>query len=409
MAPNNKQATRLAQHCGYARVARNYALSEFKDKLHLGEFPSDMDLRKAFNAVKDEKFPWCRELSQNPAKNGIRNLGDAIKRWQDKSLPNKFPRYKNRSGKSSYQADNGTGSVKVDGKRIKLPGISWIRLRERLRWRGEIRRVVVSKRAGRWFVSVLVKVGNIPALQGKCLATTSRPVRSCEPRGRIKGIGVGIKTLAVDSDGNEFPNPKALYRYLRKLRRAQRALSRSEYKSKRWYRKLLQVQKLHYRIACIREDAHHKASTAIVKDASVIGIESLRVLGLLKNRRLSKALSDAALSGFLTMLRYKAEAYGVEIIEAPSHFPSSKQCSHCGHKKKTLSLSERTYHCEACGFVMDRDLNAAHNLRNLAASLTERQNGHGARVSPRSEAVRVELATMTTNTGQMCLDLSRLV
>lgn len=164
MAPNNKQATRLAQHCGYARVARNYALSEFKDKLHLGKFPSEMDLRKSFNAVKDEKFPWCRGLSQNPAKNGIRNLGDAIKRWQDKHLPNKFPRYKNRSGKSSYQADNGTGSVKVNGKRIKLPGISWIRLRERLRWRVEIRRVVVSKRAGRWFVSVLVKVGNIPLL-----------------------------------------------------------------------------------------------------------------------------------------------------------------------------------------------------------------------------------------------------
>ena len=396
MDPNNKQATRLAQHCGYSRVARNYALSEFKDKLHSGEFPSEMELRKSFNAVKDEKFPWCRGLSQNPAKNGIRNLGDAIKRWQDKSLPNKFPRYKKRSGKSSYQADNGTGSVKVDGKRIKLPGISWIRLRERLRWKGEIRRVVVSKRAGRWFVSVLVKV-----------ATTSRSVRSCTPRGRIKGVDVGIKTLAVDSDGNAFQNPKALYRYLRKLRRAQRALSRSEYQSHRGYRKLLQVQKLHYRIACIREDAHHKASTAIVKDASVIGIESLRVLGLLKNRRLSKALSDAALSGFLTMLRYKAEVYGVEIIEAPTNFPSSKLCSCCGYKKTTLSLSERTYHCEACGFVMDRDLNAAHNLRNLAASLTERQNGHGARVSPHSEAVRVELATMTTKTGQICLDVSR--
>ena len=398
MDPNNKQATRLAQHCGYARVARNYALSEFKDKHHSGEFPSEMDLRKSFNAVKDEKFPWCRGLSQNPAKNGIRNLGDAIKRWQDKSLPNKFPRYKKRSGKSSYQADNGTGSVKVDGKRIKLPCIGWIRLRERLRWRGEIRRVVVSKRAGRWFVSVLVKV-----------TSTSHSVHYLRGSPQIKGVDVGIKTLAVDSDGNEFPNPKALYRYLRKLRRAQRALSRSEYQSQRWYRKVFQVQKLHYRIACIREDVHHKASTAIVKDASVIGIESLRVLGLLKNRRLSKALSDAALSGFLTMLKYKAEAYGVEIVEAPSHFPSSKLCSHCGHKKKELSLSERIYHCETCGFVMDRDLNAAHNLRNLAASLTERLNGHGARVRPDLQAVRVELATTTDKkTGQISLDVSRL-
>ena len=401
MDPNNKQATLLAKHCGYARVARNYALSEFKDKLPHGEFPSQMDLRKSFNAVKDEKFPWCRELSQNAAKNGIRNLGDAVKRWRDKSLPNKFPRYKKRSGKSSYQADNGAGSVKVDtdAKRIKLPCIGWIRLREKLRWRGQIRRCVVSKRAGRWFVSVLVK---------QVVADRAPSVRSCAEQKPVEGVDVGIKTLAVLSDGREFPNPKALYRYLRKLRRAQRSLSRSEYKSQNWYRKLLRVQKLHYRIACIREDCHHKASTAIVKSASVIGIESLRVLGLLKNRRLSKALSDAALSGFLTMLRYKADASGVEIVEAPSNFPSSKLCSACGHKKKTLSLSERTYHCEACGFVMDRDLNAAHNLRNLAASLSERQNGHGARVSPHLEAVRVELATTTDMNGQISIDVSRL-
>lgn len=400
LKPNNKQATMLAKHCGYARVARNYALSEFKDKLHQGKFLSQMDLRKSFNAVKDEKFPWCRELSQNAAKNGIRNLGDAIKRWHDKSLPNKFPRYKKRSGRISYQADNGAGSVKVDNnaKRIKLPCIGWVRLREKLRARGQIRRCVVSKRAGRWFVSVLVKT---PA--------SEHSVRSCDAEKPIIGVDVGIKTLAVTSDGRAFANPKALYRYLRKLKRAQRALSRSEYKSKRWYRKLFRVQKIHYRIACIREDVHHKASTAIVKSASVIGIESLRVLGLLKNRRLSKALSDAALSGFLTMLRYKAEACGVEIIKAPSNFPSSKQCSACGHKKKTLSLSDRTYHCEACGFVMDRDLNAAHNLRTLAASLTERQNGHGARVSPDSQAVRDELATTTDmKTGQISLDVSRL-
>ena len=400
LKPNNKQATMLAKHCGYARVARNYALSEFKDKLHQGEFLSQMDLRKSFNAVKDEKFPWCRELSQNAAKNGIRNLGDAIKRWRDKSLPNKFPRYKKRSGRISYQADNGAGSVKVDNnaKRIKLPCIGWVRLREKLRARGQIRRCVVSKRAGRWFVSVLVKT---PA--------SEHSVHSCDVEKPIIGVDVGIKTLAVTSDGREFANPKALYRYLRKLKRAQRALSRSAYKSKRWYRKLFRVQNIHYRIACIREDVHHKASTAIVKSASVIGIESLRVLGLLKNRRLSKALSDAALSGFLTMLRYKAEAAGVEIIEAPSNFPSSKLCSACGHKKKTLSLSERTYHCEACGFVMDRDLNAAHNLRTLAASLTERQNGHGARVSPDSQAVRDELATTTDmKTGQISLDVSRL-
>ena len=153
-----------------------------------------------------------------------------------------------------------------------------------------------------------------------------------------------------------------------------------------------------------------------MKAADVLGVEDLRVAGLLKNRRLAKALSDASLSGFLTMLRYKAEAHGVEIVEAPSNFPSSKKCSACGNKKKRLSLSERTYHCEACGAVLDRDLNAAYNLRNLAASLTERQNGCGATVRPRrrhtscvSEARRVEPATTTDKrTGQIKIDLSRL-
>lgn len=384
LAPNNKQATRLAQHCGYARVAQNHALSEFKDNLHQGEWMSDMELRKSFNAVKDEKYPWCRGLSQNVSKNAIRNLGDAIKRWQDKSLPNKFPRYKHRSGRVSYQADNGAGSIQVEDKRVNLPKVGWIRMREALRWRGQIRKCVVSKRAGRWFISILVKTADMGNRQ-----------RSDAPSGEVIGIDVGIKTLAVTSDGRAFENPKALYRYLRKLRRAQRALSRSVYQSRNWYRKALVVQKIHYRIACIREDAHHKASTAIVTSASVIGIESLRVAGLLKNRRLSKALSDASLSGFLTMLKYKAVACGVVSVEAPTHFPSSKQCSACGHRKEKLSLSERTYHCEACGFVCDRDVNAAHNLRHLADSSAERLNGHGAAVRPHSEARRVELATTT--------------
>ena len=380
--PNNKQSTHLAQHCGYARVAQNHALSEFKDKLHQGEWMSDADLRRSFNTVKDEKYDWCRGLSQNAAKNAICNLGDAVKRWR--SGQNKFPRYKKRSGKTSYQADNGAGSIQVEGKRVKLPKIGWIRMHEILRWHGQIRKCVVSKRAGRWFIAILVKT-----------ADTGERQPSCAESGEVIGVDVGIKTLAVTSDGREFKNPKALYRYLRKLRRAQRALSRSEYHSKNWYRKALRVQKIHYRIACIREDAHHKASTAIVQSASVIGIESLRISGLLKNRRLSKALSDASLSSFLTMLKYKADARGVQVVEAPTNFPSSKQCSACGNKKEPLALSERTYHCEACGFVIDRDLNAAYNLRNLADSSAERLNGHGATIRPNSSARRVELATTT--------------
>ena len=116
------------------------------------------------------------------------------------------------------------------------------------------------------------------------------------------------------------------------------------------------------RIACIREDAHHQASIRIVCKASAIGIETLNISGLLKNRRLAKALSDSALSRFLTMLKYKAERHGIPITEADQFYASSKTCSHCGHKKKDLTLSDRTYHCNECGFECDRDVNAAINL-----------------------------------------------
>ncbi len=399
--PNNKQATLLARHCGYARVARNHALSDFKAGLAENEWRSGYTLNVRFNAVKHETYPWCKELDQRAAKNAVMHIDDAVKRWRRGQ--NRFPRYHTRASRTSYQPHE---RVRIDRNRVKLPKIGWVRMREKLRWRGEIRRCVVSKRAGRWFLSVLVKV----------VSDSAPRVRSQRGPMRVVGVDVGIKTLAVTSDGVEFENPKALYRYLRKLRRAQRQLSRSVYRSRNWYRKQFRVQKIHYRICCLREDTHHKASTAIVKSADVLGIESLRVAGLLKNRRLAKALSDASLSGFLTMLRYKAEARGVEIIEAPSNFPSSKTCSACGNKKTKLSLSERTYHCEACGVGIDRDLNAAHNLRNLAASLTERQNGCGATISPHSrhtscvsEARRIETATTTDKrTGQIRIDVSRL-
>ena len=153
-----------------------------------------------------------------------------------------------------------------------------------------------------------------------------------------------------------------LKRYQRKLKRANRALSRKVLRSENWQKAKKRLEGVHYRIACIREDAHHKASTAIVKRASAIGIETLNISGLLKNRRLAKALSDSALSRFLTMLKYKAERRGIPITEADMFFASSKTCSECGHKKDDLTLSDRTYHCTECGFECNRDVNAAINL-----------------------------------------------
>jgi putative transposase len=348
--PNNKQQTAFAQHCRYARVAFNFALSAFKAGLAVGESRSLYDIKREFNAVKREKFDWCSELSQNTSKNAIHNFGDAVSRW--KSKQNSFPVYKKRSDRISYQADNGVGTVEVYKNRIHLPKIGWVRMREELRYTGEVSKVVVSKRNNRWFVSILVHCDAGHAHHQPLLFNNKQPI----------GVDVGINTLATCSDGTKYENPRALKRYERKLKRANRALSRKVYLSKNWQQAKKRLGAVHNRIANIRKDAHHKASTAIVRSAAAIGIETLNISGLLKNRKLAKALSDAALSRFLRMLKYKAERREIPITQAHRFFAFSKTCSYCGHKKKELSLSDRTYHCTECGFECDRDVNAAINL-----------------------------------------------
>ena len=195
-------------------------------------------------------------------------------------------------------------------------------------------------------------------------------------------MDLGIKHLAVTSEGVYYENPKALKRYERKLKRLQRQFSRKVKGSRNWYKLKDKIAKLHYRITCIRQDAQHKASTAIINNASRVGIESLNVAGMLKNRKLARALSDASLSRFLEMLKTKAERINVKVVEADTFYPSSKTCSRCGVVDSDLSLSDRTYHCSVCGHTQDRDLNAAINLRTLAVGHTESINACGDTVRP---------------------------
>ena len=273
-----------------------------------------------------------------------------MKCWKDGQ--NRFPTYKKRSDRISYQADNGVGTVEVYKKRIHLPKIGWVRMREELRFTGEVSKVVISKRNDRWFVSILVHCDSNNYKHQPPLFDDKQPI----------GVDVGINTLATCSNGDTYDNPRPLKRYERKLARENRALSRKQKGSQNWHKQKRRLGSVHYRIACIREDAHHQATIRIVRKASAIGIETLNISGLLKNRRLAKALSDSALSRFLTMLKYKADRRGIPIDEADQFFASSKTCSNCGHKKSDLTLSERTYHCNKCGFECDRDVNAAINL-----------------------------------------------
>jgi putative transposase len=344
----------FSQQCGYARFAYNYALSVFKH-----EYCHWKELNKKFNIFKRD-IEWSRDMDQRAAVFGIKNLGDAISRWRKGQ--NDFPKYKKRSHGQSYSTDPNTVTIK--GNRIKLPKIGWVRMFEKSRFEGEIVKVTISRRAHRWFASITVDTGtpNVP-----------RDTRGLP----VVGIDVGINSLATLDNGKQYENPRPLKRYERKLKREQRRLSKKEYLSNNWFKQKRKLERIHYRVACIREDAHHKATTEIVRNASAIGIETLKITNMLKNRNLAKALSDSALGGFLSKLKSKAEVLGISVVEAPQFFASSKMCSSCGNKKKELSLAEREYHCQSCGFTEDRDVNAAKNLRLLAVGQTERINACG--------------------------------
>ena len=353
LRPTESQKAWFAQQCGYARFAYNAALSDFKAGLDKDDWHSFIDLNNRFNQTK-KAFDWTKGMDQRAALYAIKNLSEGVKRWKDKL--NGFPKYKNRGHRQSYTTD--AQSVRVEGKRIKLPKIGWVRMFQALRFEGEILRVTLSRTAHRWFVSMTVDTG---------IPITPRDTRGLP----VVGIDVGINSLATLDKGTHYENPRPLRRYERKLAREQRKLSRKVFSSNNWYKQKRIVEKLHDRIACIRNDAHHKATTEIINSASVIGIETLKVTNLLKNKRLAKALSDSALGGFLSKLKSKAESLGIPIIEAPQFFASSKICSDCGYKKTDLTLSDRQYQCQSCGFAEDRDVNAAINLKHLAVGQTE--------------------------------------
>jgi putative transposase len=370
--PTFKQKRWFSQQCGYARFAYNQALSDFKIGLDTDNFQSWQTLNNNFNKTK-QGYDWTSSQDQRAALYAIKNLGQGIANWVSKRA--KFPKFKGRGHKQSFTTNN--QFVEVQGKKIKLPKIGWVKMFQELRWSGKIMKVTISRTAYRWFVSITVETTE----------DTQAVDNSTHP---VIGIDVGINTLATLSDGTKYDNPRPLKRYEQKLKREQRKLSRKVLKSNNWYKQKLKVARIHYRITSIRNDAHHKGTTDIVNRASAIGIETLKITHMLKNRKIAKALSDSALSGFLQKLKTKAKSRGIPVTEASQFFASSKTYSKCGHKKDDLTLSDRTYHCSQCDYQIDRDVNAAINLRNVAVGHTETENACGVQVRPHSEARETE-------------------
>ena len=277
---------------------------------------------------------------------------------------------------------------------LKLPRIGRVHCMEnvyKLVNGAHLVRVSVSRRAGRWYASLTVE---------------REPIANQAPKGGAVGVDLGVKSLATLSDGAVIPNPRALNRGMRELRKAQQALSCKVKGSARREKAKERVARLHARVADVRADAIHKATTMIARNYSVVCVEDLNVAGMVKNRHLARSVSDAALGEFRRQLEYKTARSGAVLRVVDRWYPSSKTCSNCGTVKAKLSLSERVFNCDACGLSLDRDLNAAVNIL-VAGSAPETLNARGEDVR-RTDTMLGDAGLGEARTKRVCQSAVRL-
>lgn len=377
LAPNNKQLTKLFQYAGCARFAYNWAINREQENYNRGnKFLSDHELRKEFTRLRHQ-HSWLKNVSNNVTKQAIKDVCDAYKRFFKGQC--RYPKFKSkkRSTPSFYQ-DN--VKIQFTDTHVKVEGFSMNRKRtkQRLNWIRlcEIGRIPTDCKymnprftfdGLHWYVSVGVEVSDTPDTI------------------KTDGIGIdlGLKDLAICSDGNKYPNINKTQRVKkleRRKRRLQRSVSRRYEKNKKGERycktrnivkRQRELLKVSRRLTNIRHNHIHQITSEIIKrKPSFICIEDLNVSGMMKNKHLSKSLQQQGLYEFRRQIEYKSAWNNIPVIVADRFFPSSKLCSCCGTIKTDLKLSDRIYRCE-CGNIIDRDVQASLNLKRYGETVLE--------------------------------------
>jgi putative transposase len=353
--PNNTQRTYFAKAAGTARFAYNWGLAEWqaqyqawKDNPLLAK-PNEAALRRQLNSIKREHFPWMLEVTKCAPQQAIMQLGEAFKNFFAGRA--KYPRFHKKGINDSFALDN--GQFNLNGSRIRLPHLGWVRIRETLRFTGKVLSATISRTADRWFVAIVMDTDQ----------TLTRPA---ENQG-VVGVDLGVTTFATLSTGEPVPGPKAHKAALKRIERLNRRLARKVKFSRNWRKAKAKLARLHARIANVRQDATHKLTSDLVRRFHTIGIEDLNVIGMVQNRHLARAVSDMGFFEFRRQLDYKTAMRGGIVVVADRWFPSSKTCSRCDQHHPEMILGVDTLRCD-CGAVISRDLNAAINLAKYAAS-----------------------------------------
>lgn len=369
LKPNNKQATYFNKACGVARLTYNWALTEWQkqyeaDKNYRDEYqangieidktklnsPNQFKLRKQLNSIKKQQFPFMTEVTKCSPQEAIIQLGKAFDNFFKGRT--KYPQFRKKGVNDKFSLTN--DQFKLIGKKIKIPNLGWVKLKENLRFNGKILNATVFKKGGKWFVSIGVEIDTPPTFNAKTHKTI--------------GIDLGITDLATLSDGTKAQAPKPLKTKLKQLQRLSKSLSRKQKGSNNREKAKTKLSRLHYKISCIRKDFLHKFTSKPVQQFDVICIENLNVKGMVKNRKLARSINDLGFYEFKRQLVYKANIHHKTVKELDRFYPSSKTCSSCGFvmPKENLTLATRLWTCPNCKVSHDRDVNASLNILNKA-------------------------------------------
>jgi putative transposase len=358
--PTEKQKNYFARAAGTSRFVWNWALAEWNRQYEAGEKPTALKLKKQFNEIRRQQFPWTWEVTKNASDQPFLDLGKAFTAFFEGQTHGKRvgrPKFKSKkcSRPSFYVAND---QFELGDHRIWIPKLGWVNMAENLRFQGKMIGARVTRTADWWFVSISVEL----------------PDEKPEKRTAAVGIDVGLNRLVTLSTGEGYENQAFLRTALKKLRQANKRLHRRVKGSKNREKARRQVARLHYRITCMRDDVLHKLTTRLADCYGIVGMETLNLKGLLKNRKLARSFSDAALGKLLNLLTSKVEQRGGQVVKVDRFFPSTKSCHGCGWKWEEMELSDRIFLCQnhQCSydqFPQDRDHNAALNMLREALRL----------------------------------------
>ena len=343
--PNKDQEILLSKHFGACRFVFNHYLNKRKesyleDKKSLNYYDNANDLTQF---KKDENYIWLKEINSQSLQSSLRNLDTAYGKFFRKQT--KFPRFKSKYDRQSFKIPQ---FVKLENNELIIPKFKGgIKINLHREINGEIIFTTISKSTtGKYYVSLTCEVQHEPF----------------DKTGSEIGIDTGIKDLAILSDGTTYENIRSLKSKLKKLKYNQRQLSKKVKgsSSRNRQRKILAV--VHEKITNVRKDYLHKVSTEIVKNHDIISVEDLAVKNIMKNHKLSQAMSDVSLGSFYSMLEYKCEWNDKQFVKIDRFFPSSKMCSECGWINGDLTLNIGEWECKSCGEKHDRDFNASKNI-----------------------------------------------